>query len=112
MAMAQNLQEAITNMLRNIANNHAVSAYGENLDNMLGYLNLDIPRQKSLTNGYWLEITEPLFEVLNKMRADTRPLFITQSSCRVYDAELARTLFSYHKEELKTLLLDLQASFE
>ena len=42
MAKAQNLQQAITNMLRNIENNEALAGYGETLDFLLGYLNLDL----------------------------------------------------------------------
>ena len=78
MAKAQNLQQAIANMLRNIEQDEAVSAYGENLDNMLGYLNLDIQRQKAINNQLWLPMTEPLFEVMNRMRVETNILHRTQ----------------------------------
>lgn len=110
MAKAQNLQQAITNMLRNIENNEAFAGYGETLDFLLGYLNLDLQRQKAI-NGKWFECTESLMLVLDSMRAETKLIFGTLRQPK-QDYALASALFKARSQELKTLLLDLQATFE
>ena len=111
MAKAQNLQQAIANMLRNIEQDEAVSAYSENLDNLFGYLYLDITRQKPLNNGKCFLATEQMLDFLQAMRNDAKLFFGTLDAPNK-DFDICRALFDRRKEQLKQLLLDLRATLD